>query len=87
MPVIERPSKAMSPVTCGTVIVFCVDPVASVAQLNDEQATREAAALIPCKYLALYDDVSREHGQSTSLSLTARPRRTGIWSTIQNSVA
>ncbi|KZV81971.1 hypothetical protein EXIGLDRAFT_844145, partial [Exidia glandulosa HHB12029] len=55
MPVIEHPNLATAGVRSGTFVIIKIDPLASVAALEDEQATREAAALNPTKVLALYD--------------------------------
>ncbi|KZV94935.1 hypothetical protein EXIGLDRAFT_736166 [Exidia glandulosa HHB12029] len=56
MLVVENPSIYDSPTTednDNLFVVIAIDPVASVALLEDEQATREAAAMRPTKYLAL----------------------------------
>ncbi|KZV81985.1 hypothetical protein EXIGLDRAFT_359190 [Exidia glandulosa HHB12029] len=53
--VIENPTHEVNPVKAGTFVLIQVDPIASVAALDDEQATREAATLTPKRVLALYD--------------------------------
>ncbi|EJD39342.1 hypothetical protein AURDEDRAFT_187377 [Auricularia subglabra TFB-10046 SS5] len=55
MLLVENPSIYDRPVEFGTLVVVSLDPVASVAALDDEQATAEAAAIVPGKYLALVD--------------------------------
>ncbi|KZV94929.1 hypothetical protein EXIGLDRAFT_736164 [Exidia glandulosa HHB12029] len=49
---IDEPSVLDQPVDPGAFVVIAIDPVASVAALRDEQATREAAELKPGRYLA-----------------------------------
>ncbi|KZV81967.1 hypothetical protein EXIGLDRAFT_730331 [Exidia glandulosa HHB12029] len=55
MSVTEHPTTAANPVPFGTLVVLRIDPVASVAQLHDEQATQEALKLQPRKILAVYN--------------------------------
>ncbi|KZV88507.1 hypothetical protein EXIGLDRAFT_772623 [Exidia glandulosa HHB12029] len=52
MLVIDDPSIIDQPVWRGGFAIIAVDPVASVAPLRDEQATREAADIQPGRYLA-----------------------------------
>ncbi|KZV88512.1 hypothetical protein EXIGLDRAFT_722621 [Exidia glandulosa HHB12029] len=49
---IDEPSVLDQPVDPGAFVVIAIDPVASVAALRDEQATREAAEIQPGRYLA-----------------------------------
>lgn len=57
MLVVEDPLIGDMPVEYGTLVVIALDPLVSVIGLEDEQATKEAAALKPTKYLALVDNV------------------------------
>ncbi|KZV88761.1 hypothetical protein EXIGLDRAFT_751534 [Exidia glandulosa HHB12029] len=54
MRVFEHPTTATNPVPRSSIVVIRLDPLASVASLNDEQATREAGALGVKKVLAVY---------------------------------
>ncbi|KZV94914.1 hypothetical protein EXIGLDRAFT_736155 [Exidia glandulosa HHB12029] len=58
MSIKERPLTSDQPVPQGTFVVIRLDPVASVAALHDEQATREARTMRPAKYLALVDMIA-----------------------------
>ncbi|KZV81978.1 hypothetical protein EXIGLDRAFT_844150 [Exidia glandulosa HHB12029] len=54
MRVFEHPTTATNPVPRSSIVVIRLDPLASVASLKDEQATREAGALGVKKVLAVY---------------------------------
>ncbi|EJD43259.1 hypothetical protein AURDEDRAFT_167675 [Auricularia subglabra TFB-10046 SS5] len=53
MRTIEDPIVRDVPDLIGVFVVIAVDPVASVALLDDETATREASDMLPGRYLAL----------------------------------
>ncbi|KZV94933.1 hypothetical protein EXIGLDRAFT_494383 [Exidia glandulosa HHB12029] len=53
MLVVDDPSVLDRPVEYGTFVVISIDPVASVAPLQNEQATKEAAEIRSKRYLAL----------------------------------
>ncbi|KZV94911.1 hypothetical protein EXIGLDRAFT_748365 [Exidia glandulosa HHB12029] len=55
MSVVDAPTISEQPVELGTFVIVRLDPVSSVRALEDEQATHEAAALAPRKYLVLVD--------------------------------
>lgn len=59
MLVIDHPGIRDQPVDAGTLVVIALDPEASVAVFEDEQASREAAAIVPKKFLALLRVVSK----------------------------
>ncbi|EJD44366.1 hypothetical protein AURDEDRAFT_185037 [Auricularia subglabra TFB-10046 SS5] len=56
--VIEAPRMNNQCLARGAVAIVSIDPVASVAALEDEQATLEAAALPRGKYMAIADTLS-----------------------------
>lgn len=50
---IDHPTADDSPVDYGTFVVVALDPVASVADLRDEDATRQALCITPTRCLAI----------------------------------
>ena len=65
----EHPNEHESGIRPGTFIIIRIDPLTSVEEL-DEQAAGEAAALKPCKVLALYDTVRCRPSLPTAALLT-----------------
>ncbi|EJD39373.1 hypothetical protein AURDEDRAFT_187383 [Auricularia subglabra TFB-10046 SS5] len=58
MLVIDYPTIHDRPVDFGTFVIIAVDPLASVVDLYDDEATRQAAAIEPTRCLAIVDNVS-----------------------------